>query len=93
MLRAQLAAQLGDPDRALADLRAVATEVTEAGAMDLSAEAWRLVADLALVERTTVDRAGPPGHVGPKRARGVRATEQGRRRKGPRRAGGHGTTD
>ena len=78
MLRAQLVARLGEADRGLADLREVATDVTEAGAMELSAEAWRLVADLAMVGRDGAagDVPGsPPG-----------------RRKGPRRTG-HATTD
>ena len=51
MLWAQATARTGEPDRAIAELRAVAQRLDEAGARDLSAEAWRLVAELALTER------------------------------------------
>jgi hypothetical protein len=46
-----MAAELGDPDGALRDLREVAQQMYDAGALDLSAEAWRLVAELALTQR------------------------------------------
>jgi transcriptional regulator with XRE-family HTH domain/predicted negative regulator of RcsB-dependent stress response len=52
MLWAHATAQTGDPDRALAELRTVAHRLDEAGAHDLSAEAWRLVAELALTDRS-----------------------------------------
>jgi transcriptional regulator with XRE-family HTH domain len=51
MLAARLRAALGDRDRALGDLRAVAEELQKAGAMDLAAEAWQTVADMALAGR------------------------------------------
>ncbi|MGC4897179.1 helix-turn-helix domain-containing protein [Micromonospora sp. DT31] len=51
MLAARLRAALGEWDRSLADLRAVAEELQEAGAMDLAAEAWQLIADMALARR------------------------------------------
>jgi len=51
MLWAQASARTGEPDQAIADLRAAAERLDEAGARDLSAEAWRLVAELALTGR------------------------------------------
>jgi transcriptional regulator with XRE-family HTH domain len=51
MLWAQATGRTGEPDKAIADLRAVAERLDEAGARDLSAEAWRLVAELALTDR------------------------------------------
>lgn len=51
MLAARLRAVLGDRDRALAELRVVAEELQKAGAMDLAAEAWQTVADMALAGR------------------------------------------
>jgi transcriptional regulator with XRE-family HTH domain len=53
MLRAQATARTGEPGQAIADLRAVAERLDEAGARDLSAEAWRLLAELALTDRDT----------------------------------------
>lgn len=51
MLAARLRAVLGQRTRALADLRAVAEDLQRAGAMDLAAEAWQTVADMALADR------------------------------------------
>lgn len=51
MLRAGMTAELGDPEQALRDLREVAQQMNEAGALDLAAEAWQMVADLALTHR------------------------------------------
>ena len=51
MLAAQLRAGLGEPEQALAELRSVAEGLTEAGALDLAAEAWQAVADMALAGR------------------------------------------
>jgi uncharacterized protein YgfB (UPF0149 family) len=45
-------ARTGEPDEALRDLRAVAQRLDDADARDLSAEAWRLVAELALMSRS-----------------------------------------
>jgi tetratricopeptide (TPR) repeat protein len=55
MLWAQATARTGEPDQAIADLRAAAERLDEAGARDLSAEAWRLVAELALTDRDAPD--------------------------------------
>jgi transcriptional regulator with XRE-family HTH domain len=51
MLGARLRAELGQRARAVADLRAVAEDLQQAGAMDLAAEAWQTVADMALAGR------------------------------------------
>jgi transcriptional regulator with XRE-family HTH domain len=48
MLLAQAKARAGDPEQAMRELRAVAQRLDEADARHLSAEAWRLVAELAL---------------------------------------------
>jgi transcriptional regulator with XRE-family HTH domain len=53
MLRARTAARIGQADRAIADLRAIAQRLDDGGARDLSAEAWRLVAELALTDRAS----------------------------------------
>jgi tetratricopeptide (TPR) repeat protein len=52
MLLARVNARTGEPDEALRDLRAVAQRLDDADARDLSAEAWRLVAELALMSRS-----------------------------------------
>jgi transcriptional regulator with XRE-family HTH domain len=48
MQLAQATAALGERDRAVRDLRAIAQRLDDADARNLSAEAWRLVAELAL---------------------------------------------
>jgi hypothetical protein len=51
MLWARAVAGTGKPDKAISVLRDLAQQLDDAGARDLSAEAWRLVAETALTER------------------------------------------
>lgn len=51
MLLARLTTERGEPDRALVDIRQVAQRANDVGAVDLSAEAWHLAADIALAQR------------------------------------------
>ncbi len=52
ILEARAIGHRGHPDRAISALRDVAQQLHDAGAKDLSAEAWRLVAEFALTTRT-----------------------------------------
>jgi transcriptional regulator with XRE-family HTH domain len=55
ILKARAAGHIGHPDRAIGALRDVAQQLDDAGAKDLSAEAWRMVAEFALMPRTEDD--------------------------------------
>lgn len=53
MLHARAAAQLGDRNGGIRELQGLAQQLDGIGARDLSAEAWRLVAELALTQPPT----------------------------------------
>jgi tetratricopeptide (TPR) repeat protein len=55
ILEARAMGHRGHPDRAIDSLRDVAQQLDDAGAKDLSAEAWRLVAEFALMPRDRGD--------------------------------------
>jgi transcriptional regulator with XRE-family HTH domain len=55
ILEARAMGHRGHPDRAIDSLRDVAQQLDDAGAKDLSAEAWRLVAEFALMPRDRED--------------------------------------
>lgn len=55
ILKARAAGRRGSPDRAIDELADVARELDDAGARDLSAEAWRLVAEFALMSRDSTE--------------------------------------
>jgi len=55
ILEARAMGHRGQPDRAIDSLRDVAQQLDDAGSKDLSAEAWRLVAEFALMPRNRDD--------------------------------------